>query len=77
MKKLYDVLGAGIAAVDDLIYVTEYPPVDCKIPVHGSTRQGGGPACTAMAAAGTLGGRAAYAARFGENELSKYIAWAL
>jgi sugar/nucleoside kinase (ribokinase family) len=77
MKKLYDVLGAGIAAVDDLIYVAEYPPVDCKIPVHGSTRQGGGPACTAMAAAGTLGGRAAYAARFGENELSKYIAWAL
>ena len=77
MEKLYDVLGAGIAAVDDLIYVAEYPPVDCKIPVHGSARHGGGPACTAIAAVGSLGGRAAYTARFGENELSKYIASAL
>ncbi|MGD0522731.1 MAG: PfkB family carbohydrate kinase [Terracidiphilus sp.] len=77
MNKLYDVLGAGIAAVDDLIYVSEYPPVDCKIPVHGSTRHGGGPACTAIAAVGSLGGRTAYAARFGEDELSKYIASAL
>lgn len=77
MEKLYDVLGAGIAAVDDLIYVSEYPQVDCKIPVHGSVRHGGGPACTAIAAVGSLGGRAAYTARFGENELSKYIASAL
>jgi sulfofructose kinase len=73
MGKLYDVLGVGIAAVDDLKYVSDYPPIDCKIPVHGSTRQGGGPACTAMAAAGSLGGRAAYVARFGENELSRYM----
>ncbi|MDR5726575.1 MAG: PfkB family carbohydrate kinase [Terriglobia bacterium] len=77
MNKLIDVLGAGIAAVDDLIYVSDFPPVDCKIPVHGSTRQGGGPACTAIAAAGMLGGRAAFAARFGDDELSKYIASAL
>lgn len=77
MNKRYDVLGVGIAAVDDLIYVAEYPPADCKIPVHGSTRQGGGPACTAIAAVGSLGGRAAYMARFGEDELSKYVALAL
>jgi sugar/nucleoside kinase (ribokinase family) len=73
MEKRYDVLAAGIAAVDDLKYVTDYPPIDCKIPVHGSTRQGGGPACTATAAAGTLGGRAAYVARFGDGELARYI----
>lgn len=73
----YDILGVGIAAVDDLLYVEDYPPVDCKIPVHGSTRQGGGPACTATAAAGSLGGRAAYVARFGQNELSRYIKTAL
>ena len=77
MEKVYDVVGAGIAAVDDLIYVAEYPQVDLKIPVHGSARHGGGPACTAIAAVGSLGGRAAYTARFGENELSKYIASAL
>jgi sugar/nucleoside kinase (ribokinase family) len=73
MEKQYDVLAAGIAAVDDLKYVTDYPPIDCKIPVHGSTRQGGGPACTATAAAGTLGGRAAYVARFGDGELARYM----
>jgi sugar/nucleoside kinase (ribokinase family) len=77
MNKQYDVLGVGIAAVDDLIYVADFPPVDCKIPVHGSIRQGGGPACTAIAAAGSLGGRAAYVARFGDDELSGYIESAL
>jgi sulfofructose kinase len=69
----YDVLGAGIAAVDDLCYVSAFPPVDCKIPVHSSVRQGGGPACTAIAAVGSLGGRTAYATRFGDNELSRFI----
>jgi sugar/nucleoside kinase (ribokinase family) len=77
MNKKYDVLGAGIAAVDDLIYVSDFPAVDCKIPIHASTRQGGGPACTAIAAVGSLGGRAAYAARFGDNDLSKFIGAAL
>lgn len=77
MNQQYDVLGVGIAAVDDLIYVSDYPPIDCKIPVHSSTRQGGGPACTAMAAAGSLGGRAAYVARFGDNDLSRFIETAL
>jgi sugar/nucleoside kinase (ribokinase family) len=77
MEKKFDVVAAGIAAVDDLKYIEEYPPIDCKIPIHGSTRQGGGPACTAMAAAGTLGGRAAYVARFGEGELARYMVWAL
>ena len=77
MNKLYDVLGAGIAAVDDLYYVSDYPPADSKVQVRGSTRQGGGLTCTAMAAAGTLGGRAAYVGRFGDNELSRYIVAAL
>jgi len=77
MDKKYDVLGAGIAAVDDLIYVSDYPHVDCKVPVHASTRQGGGPACTAIAAVGSLGGRAAYVARFGSNDLSRFIESAL
>jgi sugar/nucleoside kinase (ribokinase family) len=77
MNKQYDVLGAGIAAVDDLIYVSDFPAVDCKIPVHASTRQGGGPACTAVAAVGSLGGRAAYTARFSDNDLSKFIGTAL
>ncbi len=77
MKKKYDVLGVGVAAVDDLIYVSDYPHIDCKVPVHGSARQGGGPACTAIAAVGSLGGRAAYVARFGGDDLSRFIESAL
>jgi sugar/nucleoside kinase (ribokinase family) len=77
MSNDLDVLGVGIAAVDDLIYVAEYPTVDCKIPTFGKARQGGGPACTAIAAVGSLGGRAAYVAQFGDNELSGFIRSAL
>ena len=77
MNKQYDVLGAGIAAVDDLCYVSAFPQVDCKIPVHSTIRQGGGPACTAIAAVGSLGGRSAYVARFGDNDLSRFIESAL
>lgn len=77
MTNQYDVLGIGVAAVDDLCYVPAFPPVDCKIPVFSSTRQGGGPACTAIAAAGSLGARAAYIARFGDNDLSAFIKSAL
>lgn len=77
MSACLDVLGVGIAAVDDLIYIAEYPPADCKIPTVTKTRQGGGPACTAIAAAGSLGGRAAYVARFGENDLANFIKSAL
>jgi sugar/nucleoside kinase (ribokinase family) len=77
VSKQYDVLGAGIAAVDDLCYVSAFPRVDSKIPVHSSIRQGGGPACTAIAAVGSLGGRTAYVARFGDNDLSRFIRSAL
>jgi sulfofructose kinase len=77
MNKQYDVVGVGIAAVDDLIYVSDYPPIDCKVPIRASSRHGGGPACTAMAAAGSMGGRVAYIARFGDNDLSRFIEDAL
>jgi sugar/nucleoside kinase (ribokinase family) len=73
MKKLYDVLAVGIAAVDDLYYVADYPPANCKVPVIASTRHGGGPACTAIATVGSLQGQAAYVARLGSDDLSNYI----
>jgi sugar/nucleoside kinase (ribokinase family) len=41
--------------------------------VIASERHGGGPACTAIAAVGTLEGRSAYCARLGEDDLSTYI----
>lgn len=73
VTKLYDVVGIGVAAVDDLLYVSEYPPLNVKVPIRSTERHGGGPACTAIATVGTLQGRAAYIARFGDDELSSYI----
>jgi sugar/nucleoside kinase (ribokinase family) len=73
MTKQYDVLAIGVAAVDDLLYVSSYPPSNVKVSVTARERHGGGPACTAIAAVGTLAGRSAYCARLGEDDLSLYI----
>lgn len=73
MTKSYDVLAMGVAAVDDLLYVSSYPPSNVKVSVLARERHGGGPACTAIAAVGTLEGRAAYCARLGKDDLSSYI----
>src|SRR6266702_5589975 len=73
MTKFYDVLAIGVAAVDDLLYVSSYPPSNVKVAVTASERHGGGPACTAIAAVATLEGRSAYCARLGNDDLSIYI----
>jgi sulfofructose kinase len=73
MTRQYDVLAIGVAAVDDLLYVSSYPPSNVKVSVITRERHGGGPACTAIATVGTLGGRSAYCARLGEDDLSIYI----
>lgn len=73
MTKSYDVVAIGVAAVDDLLYVSSYPPSNVKVPVVARERHGGGPACTAVAAVGTLGGRSAYCACLGNDDLSIYI----
>lgn len=73
MNKRYDVIGAGISAVDDLSYVAKYPLVNSKIPIMDSIRCGGGPVCTAMAAVGALQGHAAFVARLGTDDMSQYV----
>jgi sulfofructose kinase len=73
MTKQYDVLAIGVAAVDDLLYVSSYPPPNVKVPIMARERHGGGPACTAIATVGTLKGRSAYCARLGQDDLSVYI----
>src|ERR1700730_17687512 len=73
MTKPYDVLAIGVAAVDDLLYIPSYPPPNVKVSVTSRERHGGGPACTAIAAVGTLEGRSAYCIRLGTDDLSAYI----
>ncbi len=73
MAKAYDVLAIGVAAVDDLLYISSYPQPNVKVSVTTRERHGGGPACTAIAAVGALQGRAAYCARLGKDNLSVYL----
>jgi sugar/nucleoside kinase (ribokinase family) len=68
-----DVLGLGCVAVDDLLYVAEYPPADAKVPVRRRERGCGGLAATALVAAARLGARCTYAGTLGDDELSRFV----
>jgi sulfofructose kinase len=72
MSPRWDVLGLGAVAVDDLVYVDEYPALDSKAPVQAFRREGGGLAGTALVAATRLGARAAYCGMLGDEELSRF-----
>lgn len=69
----FDVLGFGAVAVDDLVYVDEYPPPESKVRARHRQRQCGGLTGTALVAAARLGARCAYAGVLGEDELSRYV----
>jgi sulfofructose kinase len=58
--KAYDVLGLGAVAVDDMLFVDEFPLPDTKTPVQRKERAVGGLAGAALVAAACLGARAAY-----------------
>ena len=68
-----DVLGLGVTAVDDLLYVDGWPEPDSKTPLLRRERQCGGLAATALVAASRLGARCAYAGVLGDDELSRYV----
>jgi sulfofructose kinase len=69
----FDVLGFGAVAVDDLIYVEEYPPAESKVRVLRRRRQCGGLTGTALVAAARLGSRCAYVGVLGDDELSRFV----
>jgi ribokinase len=69
---MIDILGIGAVAVDDLIYLDQYPPADSKIRVQARRRQGGGLTGTALVTAARLGVNPAYFGILGDNELSRY-----
>ncbi|MFN8007282.1 MAG: PfkB family carbohydrate kinase [Terriglobia bacterium] len=72
-RKTIDVLGLGVVAVDDLIFVPAYPPADAKIPISRRERHCGGLTATALVAAVRLGCRCSYAGVLGDDELSQYV----
>jgi sulfofructose kinase len=72
MEKQIDVLGLGAVAVDDVIGVEQYPPVDTKEQIRCHERFGGGLAGTALVTASRLGCHAAYCGALGDDELSLF-----
>ena len=73
----FDVVGVGLAAVDDLIRVAHYPEADSKVPILGRVRRCGGLNATALVAAARLGASAAYAGILGDDEPSRFVLDAL
>ena len=72
-----DILGLGAVAVDDLLYVQEYPPANQKVLIQHRERHGGGLTATALVAASRLGVSCAYAGMLGTDELSQFVISAL
>ena len=68
----YDILGIGVVAVDDIIYLDRFPSPDSKMVVGERRREGGGLTATALVAASRLGAKCAYAAMLGTDELSAW-----
>ncbi len=77
MTILWDVLGIGTAAVDDLLFVDHFPLPNSKIGIEKWSRQGGGQTATGVTAAARQGARAAFCCRLGFDDLSTYTIAAL
>lgn len=68
----FDVLGFGAVAVDDILFVDQFPIPDVKTRVLHRERHCGGLAATALVAAARLGASCAYAGTLGTDELSTF-----
>jgi sugar/nucleoside kinase (ribokinase family) len=70
--KKFDILGLGVVAVDEVIYVASYPPPDSKASVLERQRRLGGLTSIALISAARLGASCAYAGVLGQDELSRF-----
>jgi sugar/nucleoside kinase (ribokinase family) len=68
-----DILGLGAVAVDDLLFLSEFPRPDSKMPIIRHERHAGGLTGTALVAARRMGRSCGYAGTLGEDELSRFI----
>ena len=68
-----DVLGLGAVAVDDILFLQEFPRPDSKMPIQRHERRAGGLAGTSLVAARRMGRACAYAGTLGDDELSRFI----
>lgn len=73
MSARIDVLGMGAVAVDDVLFLSQFPRPDSKMPVLRRERHSGGLCGTALVAARRLGRACAYAGCLGDDSLSRFI----
>ncbi len=73
MNQQWDILGLGVATVDDLLYVSSFPVPDTKMQVLHTERHGGGLTATALVAAARLGAHCGYAGVMGHDEISTFV----
>ncbi|MDZ7344639.1 MAG: PfkB family carbohydrate kinase [candidate division KSB1 bacterium] len=73
MHDRFDIVSFGICAVDFLGLVSHYPDASQKIPMEAFSKQGGGLAGTALAAAARLGAKAAFIGKLGYDEYSRFL----
>jgi sulfofructose kinase len=71
--KQFDVLGLGCAAVDDILYVEQYPSADAKANVLRRERHCGGLTATALVAAARFGAKCAFAGTLDFDEGSEFV----
>jgi len=68
-----DIVGLGVIAVDDMLYVDKYPPANIKVRLQERRRQGGGTVSCGLAAAAKLGSRCVALGRLGDNPESDFV----
>lgn len=73
MTKVYDCLGLGIAPVDILMQLKNYPEAGGKADAEKTTIQGGGPIPTAMVTLSRLGKKPTLLAVVGEDIFGKFV----
>ncbi|HMA95650.1 MAG TPA: PfkB family carbohydrate kinase [Polyangiaceae bacterium] len=72
-----DVLGIGCAAVDERLYLSQFPAADGKGRILRREPSLGGLTAVALVAAARMGARTAYAGRLGTDHLSQFVEHAL
>ncbi len=72
MAEIYDCLGLGIAPVDILMQLKDYPQAGGKADAEQTTIQGGGPIPTAMVTLSRLGKKPTLLAAVGDDVFGKF-----
>jgi sulfofructose kinase len=69
----YDVIGHGLACVDDLLLLSNIPAPEGRAGVLRREQHGGGMAATAVVAVARLGGRAGFVTKVGDDRGGEFI----